>query len=146
MDSQVPKQISIFTKINLVANVVLFAVIGVIYLMEDRNLIAIVLFGASLINIIWALFAIPVRNILFAILNFVYSVFAIAIGVDFQLTDNPYFAMIWFALGLIYIIIAFVTLLKKKTNKKIKTVSGVKSDNSEKLTLLNDFQDNKPII
>ena len=54
---------------------------------------------------------------LFAIFNFVYSILAIAIGVDFQLADDPYFAMLWFAIGLIYIIIGFVILLRRK--KKI---------------------------
>ncbi|RLD41377.1 MAG: hypothetical protein DRI89_09955 [Bacteroidetes bacterium] len=118
MNSQTPGQISVFTKISLIANVVLFAVIGVIYLMEDRNLVAVILFTASLLNIIWALFAIPVRNLVFAILNFIYTVVAIAIGVDFQLADSPYLAMLWFAIGLIYIIIGFVALLRRKGKSK----------------------------
>ena len=118
MNSQTPGQISAFTRISLIANVILFAVTGVIYLMEDRNLIAIILFSASLLNIIWAMFAIPVRNLFFAILNFVYSGIGIAIGVDFQLADDPYVAMLWFAIGLIYTIIGFVTLLRRKGKSK----------------------------
>ncbi len=118
MNSQTPGQISVFTKISLIANVILFAVNGVIYLMEDRNLVAVILFTASLLNIIWALFAIPVRNLVFAILNFIFTIIAIAIGVDFQLADSPYLAMLWFAIGLIYIIIGFVALLRRKGKSK----------------------------
>jgi len=117
MNKQTQKEISLFTKISLIANVLLFGAIGTIYLMEDRNLVAIILFSGSLLNIIWALFAIPVRNILFAILNFIYSIMAIAIGVDFQFADSPYLAMLWFATGLIYIIIGFVVLLLRKRKK-----------------------------
>ncbi len=136
MNSQTPGQISVFTKISLIANVVLFAVIGVIYLMEDRNLVAVILFTASLLNIIWALFAIPVRNLVFAILNFIYTVIAIAVGVDFQLADSPYLAMLWFAIGLVYLIIGFVTLLKRKTKK----VSSYRTEENDELITSDDTE------
>ncbi len=141
MDTQTHKQISLFTKISLVANVILFAVIGVIYLMEDRNLIAIILFSASLLNLIWALFAIPVRNILYAILNFVYSIMVIAIGVDSQLADDPYFAMLWFAIGLIYIIIGFVTLLRRKGKSKPMVIVDDIDEIEEEMNALTEEQE-----
>ncbi len=136
MDSQTSNQISTFTKISLIGNILLFGVIGVIYLMEERNIIAIVLFVAGFTNIIWALFAIPVRNLVFAILNFIYTVIAIAVGVDFQLADSPYLAMLWFAIGLVYLIIGFVTLLKRKTKK----VSSYRTEENDELITSDDTE------
>jgi hypothetical protein len=111
------KKISVFNKTVLVVNIFLFGTTGFIYYMDDMHIVAYVLGGVGLINLIWSLFTIPVRNIFFVILNFIYTGIAIYLAVDLQLADSPYFAMLWFALALVYLINAFVVLLKVRSKK-----------------------------
>jgi hypothetical protein len=111
------KKVSVFNKSVLIINIFLFGITGFIYYMDDMRIVAYVLGSVGLISLIWLLFNIPVRNIFFVILNFIFTTLSIYLAVDLQLADNPYFAMLWFALALIYLINAFVVLLKVKGKK-----------------------------
>lgn len=117
MTSGNSKRISIFNKTVLFINIFLFGITGFIYYMDDMHVVAYVLGGIGFINLIWSLFTIPVRNIFFVILNFIYTGIAIYLAVDLQIADSPYFAMFWFALALIYLMFAFVVLIKIKGGK-----------------------------
>jgi len=101
-----------------VINILLFGITGAIYLINGNNVIGIILLAAGLSNILWALFSFQVRNIYFAILNFIFAAVALIVGLDYQFADNKYMAIVWIAIMLIYLIIGFVLLLIIKKNRK----------------------------
>jgi len=124
MEEQTKNPLPLFTKISLGANILLFGITGIIYLInaDKYNLVGYLLLAAGLTNVIWMLFSIPTRNLLFAILNFIFSGVSIfvALNLQFKESANNYFAAIWFAIALFYLINGFVIMLKlkKKHNRE----------------------------
>ena len=124
MEEQTKNPLALFTKISLGANILLFGITGVIYLInaDKYNLVGYLLLAAGLTNVIWMLFSIPTRNLPFAILNFIFSGVSVFVALNFQFKEsaNKYFAAIWFAIALFYLINGFVIMLKlkKKHNRE----------------------------
>jgi len=118
MEEKTNKKLPILAKVSLVINILLFGITGAIYLINGNNVIGIILLAAGLSNILWALFSFQVRNIYFAILNFIFAAVALIVGLDYQFADNKYMAIVWIAIMLIYLIIGFVLLLIIKKNRK----------------------------
>jgi phosphate/sulfate permease len=141
MTSKNRKQISAFNKAILIVNIFLFGITSFLYYMDDMLILAYVLGGAGLVNIIWSLFKIPVRNIFFVILNFVFTGLSIYLAIDLQLADSPYFAMLWFALALVYLVIAFVVLLKVKTKKTAVEKEDVENSKTDSLLIEEDEEE-----
>ncbi len=119
MEEQTKKQLPLFTKISLIVNILLFGVTGIVYLVNGNNIIGIILLGAGLTNILWALFSFQTKNIYFAILNFIFAAVALLVGVDYQFADNKYMAMVWIAIMLVYLIFGFIIVIKLKKQKTI---------------------------
>lgn len=119
MAETIKQQVSLFTKISLGANIALFGITGVIYLIdvEKYNLIGYLLLAAGLTNVIWMLFSIPTKNLIFAILNFLFTGVALIVGFRYQFNDGNIMATIWFAIALFYVINGFVILLRLKKDK-----------------------------
>ncbi len=138
MSSANRKQISAFNKTILIVNIFLFGITSFIYYMDDMHIVAYALGGAGLVNIVWSLFKIPVRNIFFVILNFFFTGLSIYLAIDLQLTDSPYFAMLWFALALVYLVIAFVVLIKVKAKKPTVEKENIENPKVDKLSIEED--------
>lgn len=121
MKEQTKNPLSLFTKISLGANILLFGITGVIYLIDVDmyNIIGYLLITAGLTNVIWMLFSIPTRNLPFAILNFIFSGVSVFVGLNylFKESTNKFFAAIWFAIALFYLINGFVIMLRLKKNQ-----------------------------
>jgi hypothetical protein len=123
MEEQSKQPVSLFTKISLGANIALFGITGVIYLIDVQkyNLIGYLLLAAGLTNVIWMLFSIPTKNLFFAILNFLFAGVSLFVGFHYQFIEaGTTMATIWFAIGLFYLINAFVILLRLKKTKDIE--------------------------
>jgi Ca2+/Na+ antiporter len=114
--------VSLFSKVSIVINSLLFGITGVIYLVteEKNNVIGFILLAAGFLNILYIVTTIQTKNLLFVILNFIFSFAALIVAIDYLLKKNN-FAIIWVIITLIYLIIGFVVLLRLKKVKEEKT-------------------------
>jgi hypothetical protein len=113
--------ISVFSKISIVVNSLLFGITGVIYLIEEEknNIIGFVLLAAGFLNILYIVTTIQTKNLLFVVMNFIFSFTSLIVAMDYMFKKND-FAIVWVIITLIYLIIGFLVLLrlKKRENKK----------------------------
>lgn len=114
--------VSLFSKVSIIINSLLFGITGVIYLVteEKNNVIGFILLAAGFLNILYIVTTIKTKNLLFVILNFMFSFAALIVAIDYLLKKNN-FAIIWVIITLIYLIIGFVVLLRLKKVKEEKT-------------------------
>jgi predicted membrane protein len=124
MDNEKKQGLSLSAKASITANSLLFGITGIIYLLQESksNVIGMILLVAGFLNILYILTKVRTRNILFVILNFIFSFAALVVTIDFLLAKNN-FAILWVAITLIYLIVGFVLLLKinKAKAKKIES-------------------------
>jgi hypothetical protein len=115
-------RVSLFSKVSIVINSLLFGITGVIYLVseEKNNVIGFILLAAGFLNILYIVTTIQTKNLLFVVLNFIFSFAALIVAIDYLLKKNN-FAIIWVIITLIYLIIGFVVLLRLKKVKEEKT-------------------------
>ena len=79
---------SIFTKISIVANTLLFGITGIIYLVQGNNMIGIILLAAGITNVLYSLFTVKTKNYFFVALNFIFALVALVVCLDFLTKDN----------------------------------------------------------
>lgn len=118
MEEQSKKGFSFFTKISIVLNTLLFGITGVLYLIEKNSYIGIMLLVAGALNIFYFLFTVKTKNILFAVLNFLFALVALFVCIDFLLQKVNYMGMLWLVITLYYLITGFVLIIQVK-NKRV---------------------------
>lgn len=117
MEEQKKQGLTPFAKISIVLNTLLFGVTGVIYLINKNNIIGILLLAAGFINILYLLITVKTTNYFFVVLNFLFAVVALVVGIDFMLTSDNIIGLVWMIITLYYVITGFVILMKLNKQK-----------------------------
>ncbi|MCF8368110.1 MAG: hypothetical protein K9G76_03650 [Bacteroidales bacterium] len=116
---------SLLTKISIAANILLFGITGVIYLIEGNNIIGYILLAAGALNIIYLLFTLKTKNVFFVILNFLFAAVSLIVCFDYFIGNdsNTTIGLIWMVITLIYLVVGFILLLqvRKKSQNKPET-------------------------
>ncbi len=120
MEEQSKKGMSFFTKISIVLNTLLFGITGVLYLIDKKNYIGIMLLAAGAMNIIYSLITIQTKNIFFAALNFLFALVSLIVCIDYLLQKGNFMGMVWMIITLYYLITGFVLLIQVKNKKASK--------------------------
>ncbi|MCB0806799.1 MAG: hypothetical protein KDC05_13455 [Bacteroidales bacterium] len=107
-----------FIKISVVVNTLLFGVTGAIYLSRGSNIIGYILLAAGFMNVMYLLFSMSTKNIFFVILNFIFAAVSLLVCIDYIRTDRSTFALIWMGITLIYLVVAFILLMRLNKGKK----------------------------
>lgn len=113
---------SLFSKVSIVVNSLLFGITGIIYLVDElkNNVIGFILLAAGFLNIIYIVTTIQTKNLLFVVLNFIFAFAALIVALDYLLKKHD-IGIVWVIITLIYLIIGFVALLRLKKTKNEKT-------------------------
>ncbi|MBN2172908.1 MAG: hypothetical protein JW731_02170 [Bacteroidales bacterium] len=116
------KGLSLYTKISIIINTLLFGITGIIYLSNGNNIIGIVLLAAGVMNIVYSLVTVKTSNLFFVVLNFLFALVALVVAIDFLTQKDSFFGMVWMIITLYYLITGFVLLLvvnKKKQRREV---------------------------
>jgi hypothetical protein len=111
-------QITLLTKISIVANILLFGVTGIYFLIQSRTLIGIIIVLAGLTNIYSMLVTFNRKNIVFLALNVLYSVVSIIVFLYYLLKGSNYLAILWLAISVYYVITVSILYWRIKEDKK----------------------------
>ncbi len=111
---------TLYTKIFIIINTLIFGITGVVYLTKGSNIIGGILLAAGITNVVYLLVTVKTKNLFFVILNFLFAAAALMVCVDYLLADNVNFGIVWMAITLIYLIIGFVLLLQVRKKQKVK--------------------------
>ena len=119
MEENQNKSISLFTKISIAVNTLLFGITGVIYLVDGRNLIGYILLAAGVTNILYSLFTIKTKNYFIAIMYFLFATVSLLVCMDYLSRDIVNIGIVWIVITLVYLIIGFIMFyqLKNKTQE-----------------------------
>lgn len=120
MEENQKESMSLFTKISIVVNTLLFGITGIIYLADGKKWIGYILVAAGVTNILFALFTIKTKNYFFAILYLLYAAVSLIVCMDYLSQDNSTIATVWMVITLVYLIIGFVVFYKLKQIEKKK--------------------------
>jgi len=112
MEENQTKGMSLFTKISIAANTLLFGITGIIYLAQGNNVIGIILLAAGVTNVLYSLFTVKTKNYFFVALNFIFALVALIVCLDFLTRNNVNTGIIWMIITLFYLIIGFVSLIQ----------------------------------
>jgi len=121
MEEQSKKGMSLFTKISIVFNTLLFGITGILYLIDEKNSIGILLLAAGAMNIIYSLVTIQTKNIFFAVLNFLFALVSVIVCIDYLLQKVNFMGMVWMGITLYFLITGFVLLIQIKNKKTSKS-------------------------
>ena len=121
MEEQSKKGMSFFTKISIVFNTLLFGLTGILYLIDEKNYIGILLLAAGAMNIIYSLVTIQTKNIFFAVLNFLFALVSVIVCIDYLLQKANFIGMVWMGITLYFLITGFVLLIQVKNKKASKS-------------------------
>lgn len=112
------RKISRYTQIAIIANIVIFILFGVRYLIINRtgHFIGTMLIIAGIVNIILLLFNFNKKNIFFMILNFVFAAISFIVYYDFK--NTAFFNYLWLAITLYYLVSGFYLMYKLNKDKK----------------------------
>ncbi len=116
MEEQKSKGLTLFAKISIVINTLLFGITGVIYISNNNNIIGIILLAAGFMNVLYLLVTVKTTNYFFVALNFIFALVALIVGINFLLGKEPIIGMVWMIITLYYVVTAFILLMK--VNKK----------------------------
>jgi len=111
-------QITLLTKISIVANILLFGVTGIYFLIQSRTLIGIIIVLAGLTNIYSMLVTFNRKNIVFLALNVLYSLVSIIVFLYYLLKGSNYLAILWLAISVYYVITVSILYWRIKEDKK----------------------------
>ena len=119
MEENQKKGMSLFTKISIVVNALLFGITGIIYLADGRKLIGYVLIAAGVLNVLYSLITIKTKNYFFAILYFIFAAVSLVVCLDYLSRDISNIGTIWMVITLVYLVVGFVILYQLKNKKKV---------------------------
>ncbi|GAB4224638.1 MAG: hypothetical protein Kow00127_25440 [Bacteroidales bacterium] len=105
------KKSGVLLRIVVVLNIIIFGGTGIQYLLNHNDMIGYGLLAAGLINLLYLLFTLRMRNYFFAFLNFVFALISIIVTIDYLSHGNNQFAMIWIFITLYYLITGFLIVL-----------------------------------
>jgi hypothetical protein len=111
-------QITLLTKISIVANILLFGVTGIYFLIQSRTLIGIIIVLAGLTNIYSMLVTFNRKNIVFLALNVLYSLVSIIVFLYYLLKGSNYLAILWLAISVYYVVTVSILYWRIKEDKK----------------------------
>ena len=123
MESENKKTLPLITKISIGINVLLFGTMGIIYLTRGNHVIGYTLLAAGVTNILYVLFTIKTKNLVFVILNFLFAGVSLWVSFDSLTHQNTNTGMLWGVITLVYLIIAFILLLginKRKASRPVQ--------------------------
>lgn len=120
MEEQSKKGLTIFTKISIAANTLLFGITGIIYLIDKNNFLGILLLVAGTMNILYSIVTIQTKNYFFMALNFLFAAISLIVCLDYLLKETNFWGMIWIGITLYFVITGFILLVQVK-NKKLKS-------------------------
>jgi hypothetical protein len=119
MEEQPKSKMTLFTKISIIINTLLFGITGIIYLTEPgRKSIGYVLLAAGVLNVLSMFFTIHMKNYFFAILYFIFATASLIVCIDFLSKSNNNIGIVWLVITLIYMIIGFILLYRLKNSGK----------------------------
>jgi hypothetical protein len=111
MEENKKKGLTLFAKISIVINTLLFGITGVIYLSNNNNIIGILLLAAGFTNVLYLLVTVKTTNYFFVVLNFLFALVALIVGINFLLNKDSFIGMVWMIITLYYVVTAFVLLM-----------------------------------
>ncbi len=120
MEEEAKKGMSLFTKISIVINTLLFGITGILYLIDKNNYLGIMLLAAGAMNIIYSLVTIQTKNYFFAVLNFLFALVSVIVCIDYLLQKVNFMGMVWMGITLYFLITGFILLIQIR-NKKFKS-------------------------
>ena len=118
MEENQKKGMSLFTKISIVVNTLLFGITGIIYLADGRKLIGYVLIAAGVLNVLYSLFTIKTKNYFFAILYFIFALVSLVVCLDYLNRDISNIGTVWLVITLVYLIVGFIIFYRLKNKKQ----------------------------
>ena len=119
MEEQKKQGLTLFAKISIVINTLLFGITGVIYLANKNNVIGILLLAAGFTNVLYLLITVKTTNYFFVVLNFIFAIVALVVGINFLLSDSSEICMVWMIITLYYVITGFIILMKVNKRKSL---------------------------
>ncbi len=123
MEEQNKKGLTLFTKISIAANTLLFGITGILYLIDKNNFLGLLLLAAGAMNILYSIVTIQTKNYFFMILNFLFAGISLIICLDYLLKNVNFWGMVWIGITLYFLITGFVLLVQVK-NKKLKSTQN----------------------
>lgn len=117
MEEQQQNKMTLFTKVSIAANTLLFGVTGIIYLAQGNTIIGSVLLAAGVLNIIYILFTVKTKNYAFVGLNFLFTLAAFIVCIDFLTKNNVNTGILWLVVTLYYLITGFILLIRLRKSK-----------------------------
>lgn len=113
MEENKNRKVSLFARISILINTLLFGITGILYLMRENKIIGYVLLAAGLLNIIYILFTINTKNLFFAILNFIFALVSLTVTLDYLYERHKTtMGIVWMIIALYYIITGFIIMLQ----------------------------------
>jgi hypothetical protein len=112
MEENISKSMSFMTKLSILINVLLFGITGLIYLFDNSMIIGITLLCAGLVNILWLFISKRPKNLFFVFLNFAFAIVSFIVAIRFLRYHDNYFALLWIAITLYYLIYGFIIWLR----------------------------------
>ena len=119
MEEQKKQGLTLFAKISIVINTLLFGITGVIYLANKNNVIGILLLAAGFTNVLYLLITVKTTNYFFVVLNFIFAIVALVVGINFLINHDNYIGMVWMIITLYYVITGFIILMKVNKRKSL---------------------------
>jgi len=113
------RKVPLSIQVAIIANIALFGIFGVIYLLRSSNFIGTVLLLAGLTNIVLLLFNFNKKNTFFMVLNFILAGISFIVYYDFK--SPKFIGYIWLVIAVYYLIIAFYAMYKINKEKKKAT-------------------------
>jgi len=123
MEEQNKKGLTLFTKISIAANTLLFGITGILYLIDKNNFLGLLLLAAGAMNILYSIVTIQTKNYFFMILNFLFAGISLIVCLDYLLKNVNFWGMVWIGITLYFLITGFVLLVQVK-NKKLKSTQN----------------------
>ncbi len=112
--------VPVFTKIAIGINVLLFGITGIYYLANNNVVIGSILLAAGITNVIYSLVTVKTDNYFFVVLNFLFAAVAFIVCLDFLLfrvQKETTLGLIWMIITLVYVVVAFILMLRLKNRK-----------------------------
>jgi hypothetical protein len=116
------KGLSLYTKISIIINTLLFGITGVIYLTNGNKIIGFVLLAAGAMNIVYSLFTIKTVNMFFVVLNFVFALVSLVVAIDFLTQKDSFMGLVWMIITIYYVVTGFILLLQVNRRNRQKEV------------------------
>lgn len=123
MEEQSKKGLTLFTKISIAANTLLFGITGILYLIDKNNFLGLLLLAAGAMNILYSIVTIQTKNYFFMVLNFLFAGISLIVCLDYLLKNVNFWGMIWIGITLYFLITGFILLVQVK-NKKLKSTQN----------------------